>query len=650
MNKKYYFLLSLGCILNVSYAQEQPSLRDKANQLFSQYQYANAASIYLKLADVKKPRLIDLEHLADCYQKMNDYESAENWYARVIQDPESKAENLVSYGAILKSNSRYAEAKNILQQYSAKTGDVKRVANEIAGCDSAMIWMAKPTTHKIKNESAVNTAFAEFSVFPFGNKVFYTGMPDDRFLKQKDGRTGHSFLKIFTADRASDDALSAKLIDKAPYNDQEYHVGPIISNQKGNTFFVTRTYTGKHAEISKENKQKFRTNNLELFIYTVNDGKYEARPFPYNDVKKYSVGHAALSRDEQTLYFVSDMPGGLGKTDIWYCELQKDGKWGIPQNAGSIVNTAEEEMFPNVAEDGTLYYSSNGLPGMGGLDIFALKGAKNNWSEPVNLRYPLNSAGDDFAFITYDTKDDANTGYLSSDRKGGVGSDDIYSFSYSLPKIILALTGITINKKTEALLPEAMVTLFDKNGRQIIGKQSTKNDGSFFFELEKEMDYTVLGQKKTFYSDSATVSTKGLTKSDTLHVSLRLEPLFEIGKTIAIQNIHYNFDKDDIRPDAAKILEELVRTLRDNPELKIELASYTDSRGAAIYNLALSQRRAGSVVNYLVRRGISRSRLTAKGYGETHLLNHCSDGVKCSASEHQANRRTEFKIISYSSE
>ncbi len=168
-----------------------------------------------------------------------------------------------------------------------------------------------------------------------------------------------------------------------------------------------------------------------------------------------------------------------------------------------------------------------------------------------------------------------------------------------------------------------------------------------FFVLDKETDYTVLGQKEKFYSDSASVTTKSLTKSDTLSVTLRLEPLFEIGKTIAIQNIHYDFDKDNIRKDAAKILDELVRTMRDNPTLEIELGSHTDSRGVDIYNLDLSQRRARSVVNYLVSRGISRDRLTAKGYGETQLLNRCSNGVKCSAAEHQANRSTEFKIIKY---
>ncbi|WP_316819687.1 OmpA family protein [Pedobacter gandavensis] len=649
MNKKYIkyiFLLAFSISSNVVSAQEQPGLRQRADQLYTQFKYANAAPIYLKLVDTKNPKLKDLERLADCYQRMNDYEAAENWYARIVQDRESKIENLIHYGSVLKSNSRYAEAKKVLSQYAAKSGDSKRVANEILGCDSAILWMAKPTSHQIKNETEINSGFADFAVFPIGNKVYFTAEPDERFLKNKDGRTGNPFLKIYTAEQSADHHLTAKLIDKSSFNNESYHVGPIISNQKGNTLFITRTYPGKNGEVNKENNRKFRTNNLELFIYTSNNGTYDVVPFAYNDVKKYSVGHAALSLDEKVLYFVSDMPGGFGQTDIWFCELQSDGKWGKPQNAGPNINTEEEEMFPNIGVDGTLYYSSNGLPGMGGLDIFASKGAKSTWTKSQNLRYPVNSPGDDFAFITNKSIDDTVMGYLSSNRKGGLGNDDIYSFSNVKPKMILALKGLTVNKTTAQTLAAVNVTLY-ANGRQIVAKQHSQADGTFFFELEKGKDYMVVGQKEQFFSDSTALSTQGLSKSDTLNLTLRLEPLFEIGKSIAIQNIHYDFDKDNIRKDAAKILDELVRTMRDNPTLEIELSSHTDSRGADSYNLDLSQRRANSVVNYLVNRGISRSRMTAKGYGETQLLNHCGNGQKCSAEEHQANRRTAFKILKY---
>ncbi|PYF77452.1 OmpA family protein [Pedobacter nutrimenti] len=646
MIKKYIvvpalILVFLGPVLK---AQEQPGLRERADKLYLTYNYAQASSIYSKLADVKKPKLKDLERLADCYWKMNDYEAAENWYARVVQFPQSSPQNLLLYAEVLKSNARYEQAKSIFKQYASKSGDVKRVTNDIAGCDSAVVWMAKPTNHHIKNESLINTANSEFGVSSIGKQLFYVAEPNAAAFKKIYGRTGNPYLRIYTASQSPDSGLAKPEINQASYNNGRYHIGPVVSNKAGNVLYVTRTYPGQETELTREHQLKFGTHNLELFIYSNLNGQWEEIAFPYNNVQKYSVGHAALSKDEKTLYFVSDMPGGFGGTDIWYSERKSDGTWGQPQNAGGRINTPGNEMFPNLNEDGVLYYSSNGLPGMGGLDIFSAKGSQNNWSVPLNLKYPINSSGDDFAFLTAETTAGTKSGYLSSNRKGGKGGDDIYSFNSVISKIILALKGTVVNKKTGEILPASAVTLF-QNGRQLVAKQNSSSNGTFFFELEKDVDYSVLGQKEKFYGDSVQLSTKGLIKSDTLNVVLRLDPLFEIGKAIALKDIHYNFDKDNIRPDAAKILDELVRTMRDNPTLEIELGSHTDSRGADVYNLDLSQRRARSVVNYLVSRGIDRGRMKAKGYGETKLLNRCSNGVKCSEAEHQTNRRTEFKIL-----
>ncbi|TKC04140.1 OmpA family protein [Pedobacter frigoris] len=645
--KKFYtlsFACLMACFCLNAMAQEQPGLRERADQLYREYKYANASKIYLKLTDNKKPRLQDMERLAECYRKMNNYEDAENWYSRVVAVPESKPENLLYYGEVLKTNSRYDQAKKVLQDYAAKTGDMKRVANDISGCDSAQVWMAYPTPHSIKNEATVNTTNAEFSAFPIGDKIYYTAEPNESILSKTYGWTGNSFLKVYTAGRAADNTLSSAAVAGNDINSETYHVGPVVSNKAGDVLFITRTYPGKNGELSKENNNKYKTNKLELYIQKkVNGAWSKPEAFAYNDVKKYSVGHASLSPDEKILYFVSDMPGGQGGTDIWYAQLGADSKWGTPVNAGNLINTPDNEMFPSFGTDGTLFYSTNGLPGMGGLDVFSSKGKAAQWSKPQNLRYPVNSAGDDFAFIANESY---TSGYLSSNRKGGKGNDDIYSYSYVKPRIVLALAGITYNKKTGEKLPDAAVTLYS-GGRTIVAKQTSQSDGTFFFELEKAADYNVLASKTGFYADSAKVSTRGIEKSDTLHVSLYLNPLFEKGKILALENIHYDFDKDNIRPDAAKILNELVRTMRDNPTLSIELGSHTDSRGVDIYNLDLSQRRARSVVNYLVSRGIARDRMVAKGYGETMLLNRCANGVKCSGAEHQANRRTEFKILEY---
>src|SRR5690606_25568862 len=335
-----------------------------------------------------------------------------------------------------------------------------------------------------------------------------------------------------------------------------------------------------------------------------------------------------------------------GGTDIWYSERQADGSWGEPVNAGPAINSAGDELFPNIGPESRLYYSSDGFAGMGGLDVFQAEGEKDQWATPVNMKYPVNSPGDDFAYITNYEGEEGIAGYLSSNRPGGQGSDDIYSFTFEKPKIIIVLKGTTADKHTGERLAGTGVTLYDGN-REIVAKRSSDGSGTFEFVLDPDKSYTVLGQKEKYHADSARVSTVGIKQSDTLEVALLLEPVFEVGKTFELENIYYDFDKHNIRPDAAAVLDELVRTLRDNPTLRIELSSHTDSRGSDAYNLALSQRRAQSAVDYLVSRGIARERMEAKGYGETRLVNDCGNGVPCSAEQHQANRRTEVTVLEY---
>ncbi|MFC7526100.1 OmpA family protein [Parapedobacter sp. GCM10030251] len=630
----------------VAVAQEQPSLRQRAAELYDRYEYAAAAALYAKLADSRKPRLEDMELAADCYRQMKDYESAENWYARVVRHEESDPENLIRYGDVLKSNGKYEQAKQQLEAYAEKTGDRERVAVQIAGCDSAVVWMANPTIHKLRNEQAVNTELSEFGVYPAGDKVYYVGEPDALMGQQRYGWTGHPFLRVYLADRARDNRLSMPTIAEQHINNEPYHIGPVAADESGTTLYVTRTYPGKKGAKEKENGRRYQTNRLELYIHTKEGDVWTIEPFAYNNVAEYSVGHAAISADGQLLYFVSDMPGGYGGTDIWYCEKRTDGDWAPPVNAGPVLNSAADEMFPNISEAGSLYYSSDGFPGMGGLDVFRSTGTKSAWSPPENLKYPVNSAGDDFSYVLNYESDQGIAGYLSTNRRGGVGADDIYSFTFENPKIIIVLKGITADKSTGDRLAEVALVLFDGT-REIVAKKSSSEDGTFQFILNPNERYTVLGQKKGYHADSAKVSTEGITKSDTLEVALLLEPVFRVGDSFELKNIYYDFDKHNIRADAAAILDELVRTMRDNPTLRIELSSHTDSRGSDAYNMVLSQRRAQSAVDYLVSRGIARDRMVAQGYGERRLVNHCSNGVPCSREEHQANRRTEVKVLNY---
>jgi outer membrane protein OmpA-like peptidoglycan-associated protein len=302
-------------------------------------------------------------------------------------------------------------------------------------------------------------------------------------------------------------------------------------------------------------------------------------------------------------------------------------------------------MFPNIFGE-TLYFSSTGHVGMGGLDIFRAEGAKNKFDKATNMGYPVNSAADDFSFFVLAAEGGDSQGYLSSNRIGGVGSDDIYSFNYVRPRITIILEGITKDKTNGTLLPGSTVTLFGDK-REVVARSLTGEDAQVQFTVDAGTDYRLYGAKEGYFPDSVLVRGIKPQTDTTIRIALNLQPVFKVGDKFVLENIYYDFDKHNIRPDAALILDKLVATMRDNPTLKIELSSHTDSRGTHRYNEALSQRRAQAAVDYLVTRGIARDRMQAKGYGETRLVNHCADGVPCSKAEHQANRRTEVEVLEY---
>lgn len=650
LNKQYFIYTVMAVILPLvgAYSQEQPSLRERADAFFQRYEYARAAEFYTRLAGrSEEPRLHDLERAAESYYHMRDFESAEIWYARVVAHRDHQPHQVLQYANLLKSNGKYPEAKSWYQQYAERTGLVEQVAVEMAGCDSALHWMASPSAHVLRNEKAVNTSGSEFSMSMLGGAAYYTGEPAGRLPVSSGtyGWTGRPYLKLHRTQIGHDLQLETPMLEEEALNDARFHVGPIASPDGGQTLYVTRTYTGSDLEPEADGGRKYRTHRLELYQYTRQDDTWVTTPFVHNNADHYSVGHAAFSPDGQTIYFVSDRPDGFGGTDIWYARREADGSWGNPHNAGPVVNTPGNELFPTIGADSILYYATDGLPGMGGLDIFRSSGGEATWSVPVNLGYPVNSSADDFAYMVTIDGERETGGYLSSNRRGGQGGDDIYSFVFAKPQpepVVLVLKGVVTNKNTAERLADASVLLTG------VGPASTMKsaaDGTFEFLLEPDQTYSVMGSLRKFLPDSASVTTSGLVKSDTLYVSLDLEPELSVGQTFVLENLYYDFDRHHIRPDAAEILDGLVETMREYPTLKIELSSHTDSRGSDAYNLALSERRARAAVDYLVSQGIDRSRMIAKGYGETRLVNACANGMDCTEEQHQANRRTEVKVL-----
>ena len=432
-----------------------------------------------------------------------------------------------------------------------------------------------------------------------------------------------------------------------------YHEAEVAYTNDLQTVYFTRdNYYDKDLRKDSEG-----ITHLALFkAEVISSGEWtNVVEMPFNN-PNYSVGHPTLSADNKTLYFVSDIPGGFGQTDIFKVSINQDGTYGTPINLGSQVNTAGREMFPFMADNNVLYYSSDRAGGMGNLDVYAVR--LDGKSEPINLGMPINSFNDDFAFLKRKGDD---YGYFSSNRAGGKGDDDIYYFKELLPLPMPCnqlAEGIVTDKSTGRRIPGALVLLFDSSGKEI-DSQIVKEDARFTFDIDCESNYKVVGSKQNYSED-----TKEFTSNSELELGLNLdlsitkeEKTEDVAKVEYdrcqealdnINNIYFDLDKSYIRADAASELDKVVKIMKRCKNIKVEASSHTDSRASDKYNEALSQRRAQATVDYITKvGGISPERITAIGYGETRLRNRCSDGVKCSEPEHQMNRRTQFDISNY---
>ncbi len=621
----------------------------KANKYYEKYDYKFAIDIYEKLLE-KSPSLEVAQKLANCYRFVNNTIAAERAYATVLTFPGFDPINYIYYAGILKQNGKFDQAKRNYLMYAERVPEKSDYAVKLANsCDAARLWLQNPDVDvDIENENSINTEHADFSPIAYANGFLI--ISDRWFLKSPEndknakvyGWTGNSFLKIYQAEQAKDSAAGVMQLTLLPEQiNDKYHNGPATLNADGSAIYFTRAGVADDVDLKKAKDFVFKKT---IYVASKINGIWsEATPFPYNSPYEYSVQHPALSPDGNILYFASDMPGGFGGMDLYYSEKSSNG-WSKPVNCGSIINSDEDEVFPFVRKDGTLYFSSRGHITIGGLDIFSSKGEKNSWKEPENLKSPYNSTRDDFGIFFFQ---DNLSGYLSSNRPGGKGSDDIYRFYQKPKEQFYAVEGKVTEKGTGNPLSGLKIFLISKK----TGEEKTTisaEDGSFKFALEKETDYTVRGDMDKFFSrQEGDITTKGATESTVFNVKFEVEKVEE-AYLVRLKNIYYDFNKYNIRKDAEPELNKVVAFLNNTPSVNIELRSHTDARGKAAYNLKLSELRAASAKDYLKNKGISKERLSSKGFGESQLLNACADGVKCSDEEHQLNRRTEFKVVKVS--
>lgn len=651
---KFLFLFIWITALSVTVASAQSSLR-KANRHYDNFDYTLALEDYLEAISDKEPTLETAQRIAHAYRLTGLTEQAENWYAKVLKYPAPDPINVFYYGEMLRANGKYAEARAQYLDYATKAPAEYAKANKmIEAVDRAILWMKRPPSAEVKVAEGLNSPNSDFSPTWYKDGIAFasdrgTGAKGEEIY----GWTGRPYIQLYASTKSGDNAWSSPAPIPSEVN-TEYHNGPATLTGDNATMFFTRTkmVPQKNKNINndptswvkKPNSSDF-INRLEIYSTKRQGTEWiEVTPFAYNKVEEYSVGHPALSPDGNLLYFASDMPGGIGDTDIFYSEKQADGSWGTPVNAGPVINTSGKEEFPAFSPDGTFYFASDRHPGFGGLDIFSARGSRSTWGNVTNMYAPLNSSKDDYGIMVDST---GREGLFSSNRASDKGTADIYSFRLLLKPAVIMVTALERRQNAQArttMVPLADVRLRLKQQQAVDSTIAlTDFQGKHNFEVKKGFTYSIYGTKEGFLTQSKVVVVDTTAASDTIRVTLVFDRS-TVNRPIVMENIYFDLDKYDIRPDAAHELDKLVQTLKDNPRIKIEMGAHCDSRESPLYNQVLSENRAKATVDYLVSKGISRSRLTAKGYGESRHVNRCYDGVECSEEEHQLNRRTEFKI------
>lgn len=603
----------------------------------------------------KKEKLHMAFYIAECYRKTDNAPQAALWYGKVIAKGYENPLSVLYYADALKMNQNYEEAKAQYLHYKELVPDDPRGSDGILSCDFALQWIDQPTGYQVDEMKFINTKYSEYSPFysrPDYQELYFTSSRDETTGNAEHGGTGQQFSDIFFSTMDKKGKWSTPLPLAEPLNTEAEEGTPVFSSDF-NTLFFTRC-----------NMSKRKALGCEIFMAKRDGDKWSTIESLVLAEDSVVIAHPAISPDELTLYFVSDMAGstksaeGKNSKDIWMVTRSSvSAKWGNPINLGTPVNTPGDEVFPYMHADGTLYFSSNGHIGMGGLDIFkATKSESGQW-QVENLKYPINSAADDFGIVF---EKDQESGYFSSARKGKTG-DDIYAFM--LPPLKFSLVGVVKNEKTDEIIPEATIKSIGSDGIAIDTKAG--RDGLFRLTLKPGTDYVFIAEKPGFLKGKERESTKGVTQSTEFKTEIYLA---SIESPIEVENIFFDLNKAELRPESMISLDKLVETFIDNPNIVVELGSHTDSRASDAYNLDLSLRRAQSVVNYLIEKGISRDRLVPKGYGESlpktvdkkdhaaysflpigtvlseSYINSLGDDDRIEMA-HFLNRRTEFKVL-----
>lgn len=595
----------------------------QGDQAYNRMAYEKAGSKYDKVPTARMDRSA-LLRAAEAARLQGNTERSAQRFASADSLTSLNGVDALHYGQVLMGLGKREKASELFMRTLAENPEDRTAQDLYASCLNYKSFY-KDTARFIVNELVLPGMRNMFSATQYKKGLLVVGEQDGP-LANANPWNGLSYLDLYYCEKKT----MVTWLQAEPLPGEvngQWHEGPVAFSADGKTMYFTRSHYTGH----KLGKDDSDVSHLMMFRATLDDaGNWgDIRAFAFNG-DDFSTGHPALSTDGKTLYFASDRPGGHGGSDIWKSVDNGTG-WSEPINLGPVVNTSGNELFPTV-NGHMLYFASTAHDNMGGLDIFSTSENNGHWAEPENLGYPLNTTHDDFSFVMNAT---TKSGYLSSDRSG---NDRIHAFMYQ--EQVFMLDGEV--RDSLGFLSNVQATVLNV---ETLEEQTaiTGPDGRFQCKLAPESLYDVTTQQPGYLAARKRISTKGIASSDTLSAAFVMRTI-ELNKPIAIENIYFDYDRWDIRPDAAAELDKLVDIIKDNPDLSFELGSHTDSRGGDLYNLVLSDGRANSTVDYLIRHGADPARITAKGYGEERLVNACTNGVACSEEAHQANRRTEFTI------
>ena len=643
-------ILLKGFLVN---AQEVKT--SKADKNYDKFAYVDAVKTYEKVAEKGHKSVEVFQKLGNAYYFQSKLEEANKWYTELFaMNQEVESELYFRYAQTLKAVGDYKKADQMMEKFYQKSGTDNRA--RIAKSQKDYLAEIKKNSGRYRIQNAgINSEFSDYGTAFYKDELVFASARDTGSISsRKHSWTNQSYTNLY----------GAKVTDNGNFESPEkfsksvssrYHESTAVFTQDGNTMYFTRN----NFNNGKKGRDSERTILLKLYKATKEGDKWtNVTELPFNS-NEYSVAHPALSADEKTLYFASNMPGTIGgeQSDIFKVSINADGSYGTPENLGDKINTEGRETFPYVTDNNELYFASDGHPGLGGLDVFVTQ-LKDDGSvgSIKNVGEPVNSKMDDFAFLI-DNK--TKNGFVSSNRKeDNLGYDDIYKFTEILPipkDCEQLLTGIVVDEESQEPIANARVVLFD-SAENKLKEQTSDAEGKYDFgTVDCDTKLKIRAEKPTYNTNeiSVTIPKESGTTDSKVAIELTEKPLKvgdPLNKALNIEIIYFDLDKSNIRPDAAVELAKVLEVMKEYPTMKIDVRSHTDCRQTAAYNLALSDRRAKSTIAWLIKNGIAADRLTGRGYGESQLVNDCgcepTNESNCTEEQHQKNRRSEFIITS----